>query len=105
MFGALSWLMDVKISTYVTIPIFQLTNKASPVIHKQAKIFYIVAIEGRGHWKIYNIFNEEISAANFCYQVANWVTDMFCNIYLAKNGKIVNNWANTDAREKISIDL
>jgi hypothetical protein len=41
--------MDVKISTYVTIPIFQLTNKASPVILKHAKIFDIVAIEGSGH--------------------------------------------------------
>jgi len=30
------------------------------------------------------------------------VPDMFCNFYLVKNHKIVNNSATTEAREKIS---
>jgi hypothetical protein len=40
------------------------------------------------------------SAASFCRQVAAFVPDMFCNIYLAKNHKIANNLATTEAREK-----
>jgi len=37
--------------------------------------------------------------------VAALVPDMFCNFYLAKNHKIANNSATTEAREKISTDL
>jgi len=33
----------------------------------------------------------------YCHQVAAWVPDMFCNIYLVKNHKIANNSTNTEA--------
>ncbi len=46
--------------------------------------------------------NEGKSAASFSRQVAAWVSDMFCNFHLAKNHKIANNLAATEAREKIS---
>jgi hypothetical protein len=36
--------------------------------------------------------------------VAAWFQDMFCNFYLEKNHKAVNNSATTEAREK-STDL
>ncbi len=42
----------------------------------------------------------EQSTANFCLQVAAWVSDMFCNFYEAKNHKIANNLTNTKARKK-----
>ncbi len=42
------------------------------------------------------------SAANICLQIAESVLDLFCNFYSVKNHKIVNNAANTEAREKIS---
>jgi hypothetical protein len=45
--------------------------------------------------------NEEKSAARFCHQVAAWVPDMFCDIYLVKGHKIANNSATTETREKI----
>jgi hypothetical protein len=37
--------------------------------------------------------------------VAAWVLDMFCDFYLVKNHKIVNNFTTTEAKEKISTDL
>jgi hypothetical protein len=37
--------------------------------------------------------------------VAAWFQDMFCNFYLVKNHKAVNNSATTEAREKLSTDL
>ncbi len=49
--------------------------------------------------------NEGMSAASFCRWAAALVPDMFYNFYLAKNHKIVNNSATTDAKEKISTDL
>jgi hypothetical protein len=49
--------------------------------------------------------NEGISAASFCHQVAALVPGMFCNFYLAKNHKIANNSATTEAKEKISTYL
>ncbi len=45
--------------------------------------------------------NEGKSAASFCSQVAALVPDMFCNFYLLKNHKTVNNSATTEARAKI----
>jgi len=45
--------------------------------------------------------NEGKSAASFCRQVAALVPDMFCNFYLVKNHKTVNNSATTEARAKI----
>jgi hypothetical protein len=50
-------------------------------------------------------YNEGISAASFCHQVAALVPDMFCNFYLAKYHKNANNPATTEAREKISTYL
>jgi hypothetical protein len=50
-------------------------------------------------------FNEGISAASFCHQVAALVPDMFCNFYLVKNHNIANNSATTEAGEKISTYL
>ncbi len=47
------------------------------------------------------LFNEGKSAASFCCQVAALVPDMFCNFYSAKNHKIANNSATSEAREKI----
>jgi hypothetical protein len=49
--------------------------------------------------------NEGKSAASFCRQVAALVQDMFCNFYVVKNHKIVNNAATAEAREKISTYL
>jgi hypothetical protein len=49
--------------------------------------------------------NEGKSAANFCLQVAEWVSDMFCNFYFAKNHKIADNSATAKAREKMNTDL
>jgi hypothetical protein len=46
--------------------------------------------------------NERKSAASFSHQVAAWVSDMFCNFHLAKNQKMANNVAATEAREQIS---
>jgi hypothetical protein len=37
--------------------------------------------------------------------VAARVPDMFCNFYLVKSYKMSNNWANIEAREKMSTDL
>ncbi len=48
---------------------------------------------------------EGISAASFCRQVAALVPDMFCNFYFVKNHNIANNYATTEAGEKISIYL
>jgi hypothetical protein len=45
--------------------------------------------------------NEGKSGASFCHQIAALVPDRFCNFYLVKNHKIVNNLATTEAREKI----
>jgi hypothetical protein len=39
------------------------------------------------------------TAAIFCYQVAAWIPDMFCNFYLVKNCKIASNSTTTEARE------
>jgi hypothetical protein len=50
-------------------------------------------------------FNEGITAAKVCRQVAALVPDMFCNFYLVKNHRIANNSATTEAREKISTYL
>jgi hypothetical protein len=44
-------------------------------------------------------------AARFCQQVADWVSDMFCDFYYVKNHKIANCSGNTEAREKISTYL
>ncbi len=33
------------------------------------------------------------------------VADMFCNFYAVKYYKIANNWASTEAKEKIRADL
>jgi len=44
------------------------------------------------------ILNEGKSAARFCHQVASWVPDMFCDIYLVKSHKNVINSASTEAR-------
>ncbi len=41
-----------------------------------------------------------VSAASFCCQVAALVPDMYCNFYLVKNHKIVNNSVTTEARQK-----
>ncbi len=51
------------------------------------------------------MFSEGKSATIFCHQVAAWVPDMFCIIYLVKSHKIANTSATTEAREKISTDL
>jgi hypothetical protein len=37
--------------------------------------------------------------------VAALVADMFCNFYAVKYYKIANNWASTEAKEKIRADL
>jgi len=50
-------------------------------------------------------YNEGISAASFCRQVAALVLDMFCNFYLVKDHEIANNSATTEAREKIGTYL
>jgi hypothetical protein len=38
-----------------------------------------------------DVFHEGKSAASFCCQVAAWLPDMFCNIYLIKNINISKN--------------
>jgi hypothetical protein len=55
---------------------------------------------GPGNW-----INEGKSAATFCLQVAAWVSEMFCNFYLVKNHKIVQNSTTTKASENISTNL
>ena len=45
-------------------------------------------------------FNEGISAASFCRQVAALVPDMFCNFYLVKNHKIAKTSTIAKAKEK-----
>jgi hypothetical protein len=45
--------------------------------------------------------NQDQSAARFCWQVAASVPYMFCNFYLVKSHKIVNNSATKKVREKI----
>ena len=52
-----------------------------------------------------HLLNEGKSVASFCLQVAAWVSDMFCNFYLAKNHKIAQNSTTTKASEKISTDV
>jgi hypothetical protein len=44
--------------------------------------------------------NQGVLDASFGHQVAALVPDMFCNFYLVKYHKIVNNSATTEAREK-----
>ncbi len=62
--------------------------------------------EGRENiLEILRFFNEGISAASFCRQVAALVPDMFYNFYVVKNHKITNNSANAEAREKIGTDF
>jgi hypothetical protein len=51
------------------------------------------------------LLNEGISAANFCLQVAAWVSDMFCKFYLMKNHKIAQHSTTAKASKKISTDL
>jgi hypothetical protein len=51
------------------------------------------------------LFHWDKPAASFCHQMAAWVQYMFCNFYLVKKYKIVNNSRTTTAREKISRDL
>jgi hypothetical protein len=46
------------------------------------------------------VFNEGISAASFCLQVAALFPDMFCNFYFVKNHEIAKNSTATKAREK-----
>jgi hypothetical protein len=46
--------------------------------------------------------NQDKSAARFCCQVAASVSDMFCDFYLVKSHKIVNNSATKKVGEKIS---
>ncbi len=50
-------------------------------------------------------FNEGKPAASFCWQVAAWFRDMFCNFYLVKCHKIPKNSTTTIARSKICTDL
>jgi hypothetical protein len=49
--------------------------------------------------------NEGKSVANFCCQVASWISDMFCNFYLVKNHKMAENSTTTKGKEKINMDL
>ncbi len=49
--------------------------------------------------------NEGILAASYCHLVAALVPDMFCNFYVVKNHKIVNNSSTAEAREKMSTYL
>ena len=51
------------------------------------------------------LFNEGISAASFCCQVAAWFPYIFWNFYSVKNHKIANNSTTAKAREKISTNL
>ncbi len=51
------------------------------------------------------IFNEGISAASFCHQVAAWFPDMFCNFYFVKIHKITKNSTTTKTREKMIADM
>jgi len=44
--------------------------------------------------------NEGKSAANFCLQVAAWVSDVLSNLYLMKNHKNADYSTTTKAREK-----
>jgi len=54
-------------------------------------------------WNIFkNVTNEGKSAASFCFQVAAWVPNMFCNFYKVKNLKMAKNSTTTKVREKIS---
>jgi hypothetical protein len=51
-------------------------------------------------------FNEGISAASFCQQVAAWFPDMLCNFYLVKNHKIdLKNQQTLKLEKKMSTDL
>ncbi len=44
--------------------------------------------------------NLDETAASVCHQVAAWVPNMFCDLYLVKNNKIANNSTNTKVWEK-----
>ena len=59
----------------------------------------------KNYTAVYAITNQDETAAIFCYQVAAWVSDMFCNFNLVKSYKIANNSATTEAREKMNTDL
>jgi hypothetical protein len=52
------------------------------------------------HTKSYDAHKDK-SAASFFRWVAAWFSVMFCNFYLVKNHKIVNNSKFTKARENI----
>jgi len=43
--------------------------------------------------------NNAKSDANFCHQVAGWLSDMLCDLF-AKNHKIANNLLTTKDRQK-----
>ena len=45
--------------------------------------------------KCKTLLNYDKSAASCCHQVAAWVLDMFCDVYLVKKYKIINNSATT----------
>jgi hypothetical protein len=49
--------------------------------------------------------NYDKSAASFYPQVAAWVPDIVCNLYLVKYNKIANNSTTTEDREKMSTDF
>jgi hypothetical protein len=49
--------------------------------------------------------NYDKLAAIFCRKLAEWVSDIFFNIYLVKIYKIASNLKTTEAREEISTDL
>jgi hypothetical protein len=46
------------------------------------------------------LYNQDKSAAKFCYQLAAWAPDMFWNFNLLKTCKIANNSATVKVREK-----
>jgi hypothetical protein len=56
------------------------------------------------NWYYIN-FDQGISVASFCHQVAALEPDKFCNFYLVKNYKIANYSETSQAREKMSPNL
>jgi hypothetical protein len=42
-----------------------------------------------------SFLNEQKSAASFCFQVAAWMPDMFCNFYIIKYQKIAKHSTTT----------
>jgi len=46
------------------------------------------------------LFNQDISAAIFCHQIAAWVSDLLGDLTSVKNHKIKNSSTTSRAREK-----